>query len=38
MAPDEDDGYRYESSDLSEEDYEESDEEQEDPYDYCKGL
>ena len=30
--------YRYESSDLSEDDYEESEEEQEDPSDYCKGI
>ncbi|XP_065067348.1 SRSF protein kinase 3-like isoform X2 [Rhopilema esculentum] len=32
-----DEDYRYESSDLSEDDYEESEEEQEDPSDYCKG-
>ena len=30
--------YRYDSSDLSEDDYEESEEEQEDPSDYCKGI
>ena len=29
--------YRYDSSEISDEDYSESDEEQEDPSDYCKG-
>ena len=38
MIPAEDDDYRYGSSEASEDDYEESDEEQEDPSDYCKGM
>lgn len=37
MVPDEED-YRSNSSELSDDDYEESDEEQEDPSDYCKGF
>ena len=37
MAPNEEEEYRYDSSDMSEDEYEESEEEQEDPSDYCKG-
>ena len=37
IPPDDEENYRYASSDMTEDDYEESEEEQEDPSDYCKG-
>ena len=37
MSPDDEGNYDCASTEMSEDDYEESEEEQEDPSDYCKG-